>query len=356
MKKRRAVNILIKVVCVLFAAILIVASVLFFPLKGKSHTEIWSADDQFDISQISSVEKQEGEDFRILLLTDIQLWANPSVNKETYEDIKALINRTQPNMIVTMGDNVSGASTRFLLENMIKLLDSFEIPWAPIFGNHDNEIPMTTLNWQGDKFLESKYCLFQKGPSNLYGCGNYAVNITENGKPVQTLFMLDNGRYIKYSDEMTKEVYMGYEQIAWYEWNVNGIKESAGDIVESMVFTHFAQPQFRTAVETYGIQDEKTEYYTIPEEYGSGMCMYLPGVAPVDSGFFEKCKELGSTKNMFCGHDHENNASVTYDGITMTFGLKTGPSPTPWNDALVMGGTVVTLDANNDVHIENIEL
>ena len=108
---------------------------------------------------------------------------------------------------------------------------------------------MTTLNWQGDQLLKSEYCLFQKGPSNLYGCGNYAVNITEKGEPIYTLFLLDNGRYYEYEDGSKREIYMGYEQIAWYEWNVKGIEKAAGRLIPSMTFSHFALPEMRQAVE-----------------------------------------------------------------------------------------------------------
>ena len=106
----------------------------------------------------------------------------------------------------------------------------------------------------------------------------------------------------------------------------------------------------------YGVKGEDGSY-TIPEEYGFGYCSYLPGAAPVKSGFFDKCKELGSTKYLFCGHDHENNASITYEGITMTYGLKTGPSPVPWNFAKETGGTLITISgsgANQAVDIEHI--
>lgn len=123
-----------------------------------------------------------------------------------------------------------------------------------------------------------------------------------------------------------------------------------------MTFSHFAQPEFREAVEKYGVKDENGRY-VIPEEYGSGYCSYLPGAAPVNSGFVDKCKELGSTKYIFCGHVHENNASITYDGITYTYGLKTGPSPVPWNYAEETGGTLITITGkgeNQTVKIENI--
>lgn len=183
--------------------------------------------DPFDIADIQTVSKDR-EDFKILLFTDTQLWMNPKDNQACYEQMKKLVEKTKPDMLTTVGDNISGVTSRFLLKKLVQVMDSFELPWTVVFGNHDNEIPMTTLNWQGDQFLKSEYCLFQKGPSNLYGCGNYVINITENGSPVYTLFMLDNGRYTEYDDGSTREIYMGHEQIAWYEWNVKGIAAAAG--------------------------------------------------------------------------------------------------------------------------------
>ena len=343
-------------VCVFLVIALAIAGVLFFPLTGEKHTEIWSADQQFDISKIQTVEK-EREDFKILMFTDTQLWASLGKNKECYEQMDALVEKTQPDLITLPGDILSAMASRFSINNFIKHMESYKIPWAPVYGNHDNEIPSNTLNWQADKYMAAEYCLMQKGPSNLYGCGNYVIDITEDGNPVYTLFMLDNGRYLTYDDGSTKEIYMGYEQIAWYEWNVKGIENAAGRVVPSMTFSHFAQPEFKEALEKYAVYNEEDGSYTVPEAYGFGYCQYLPGCAPVKSGFFDKCKELGSTKYMFCGHDHENNASITYEGITMTYGLKTGPSPVPWNFAKETGGTLITItgeNANQSVNIEHI--
>lgn len=354
-KNKKVMKIIFSVFAVILVMVIIIATVMFFPLTGEKHTQIWSTGDPFDIAEIQTVSKDR-EDFKILLFTDTQLWMNPKDNQACYEQMKKLVEKINPDMLATVGDNISGVTSRFLLKDFIEVMDSFKLPWTVVFGNHDNEIPMTTLNWQGDQFLESEYCLFQKGPSNLYGCGNYVINITESDAPVYTLFMFDNGRYTKYNDGSTKEIYMGYEQIAWYEWNVKGIATATGRTVPSMTFSHFAQPEFREAVEEYAVKNEDGTY-TIPEEYGFGICDYLPGVAPVKSGFFDKCKELASTKYIFCGHDHENNASVTYEGITMTYGLKTGPSPAPWNFAEETGGTLITVSGqgkNQSVSIEHI--
>lgn len=343
------------IICVFLAALIAILGVLFFPLQGKKHIEIWSKSDKFDISKIQTLEKSRN-DFKILMFTDTQLWANLGKNKECYEQMDELVKKAKPDLIVLPGDNLSAMASRFSINNFIKHMDSYKIPWAPVFGNHDSEIPTNSKNWQGDKYEKSEYCLFKKGPSNLYGCGNYVLNITEGGKPVYSIYMLDNGQYLKYDNGETKEIYMGYEQIAWYEWNVLGINKAAGYTVPSMTFSHFAQPEFKEAVEKYGVKADD-DSYTIPEKYGSGYCQYLPGCAPVNSGFVEKCKKLGSTKYIFCGHDHENNASVTYDGITYTYGLKTGPSPVPWNFAKETGGTLITINGNSEnqkINIDNI--
>lgn len=344
-------------VCVLLTALIIVAGVLLFPLTGKKHVEIWSADQEFDIAKLQTVAKDR-EDFKILMFTDTQLWSDLGKNGECYDEMDALVEKTHPDLIVLPGDVLSAFASRFSINNFIKHMENYGIPWACTYGNHDNEIPSNTLNWQTDKYMAAEHCLMEKGPSNLYGCGNYVINIVEGENPVYSIFMLDNGRYIKYDDGdnvYTSEIYMGYGQIAWYEWNVKGIAAAAGRTVPSMTFSHFAQPEFKEAVEKYGVKGEDDIYY-IPEEYGSGYCQYLPGSSPVKSGFFDKCKELGSTKYIFCGHDHENTASITYDGITMTYGLKTGPSPVPWNYAKETGGTLITITgsgADQSVNIEN---
>lgn len=361
MTKAKKKKIAIGVISGFLALVLVIAFILCFPLFGKKHVQVWAASDEFDINSIQTVEKNPDEEFKILQLTDLQLWANLSDNKKALEEVDALIEKTSPDLIVLTGDNVSGITTNYLTRQVIKCFEEHKIPWATVFGNHDAE-GKATLNWQGDRYEEAEYCLFEKGPSNLYGVGNYVVNITENGKVIQSLFMMDNGRYYNYGGETgKKEIYMGYEQMAWYEWNVKGIAENEGKTVPSMVFTHFALPQTRTAIEELAeveeivVDGEKTQRYVVPEKYGFGICAYLPGAAPVDSGFFDLCKELGSTKYFFFGHDHENNASITYDGMTMTYGLKTGPSPAPWNGAEEYGGTLITIGNAADNYKVSIE-
>lgn len=359
-KKRKVLKgVLIAVICIV-VLVALAAILVFFPLKGEKHVEVWSADQEFDINKIQTVE-MEGDELKILVFADTQLWSEPGVNKKCYEEMDKLVEQTKPDMIVTVGDNLSAMEARFGIKKYVNKIESYGIPWAPVYGNHDNEMPCNTLNWQTDQYMKAPHCMMQKGPSNLYGCGNYVINIVKDGSPVYTMFMIDNGRYIDYGEGIgTKEIYMPYEQIAWYKWNVLGIKEAnGGEVVPSMTFSHFAQPEFRENIEKkFDLEKDENgnvTKITIPEGMGDGYIMYLPGCAPVKSGFVDTCNELGSTKYFFCGHDHENYGSVTDDnGNVYTYALKTGPSPTPWNNALYTGGTVITVDKNSNVDIDHV--
>ncbi len=324
------------------AAVLVLLTmvlIVFCPRRGADETYIWAVSDDYSSENAASLEKTAGEDFTILLFTDIQLWTLVSDNRRAFAIMDELVERTDPDLIVLPGDNVSGVSTDILTLQLVSKMESYGVPWAPVFGNHDAE-GNATLEWQGDRFEEADHCLFDRGPTDLYGVGNYFVNIFEDGTPIYSLCFMDNGRYIDYGDR-TAETYVDYAQIAWYKWNIEGLNAEFGTSVPSMSFSHFAFPEMREAVEKYGILSDDGRY-VIPEDMGEGSCAYLPGAAPVNSGFFETAKASGLT-HAFFGHDHENDARITVDGVTLSYGLKTGPSPRPWNSAKEYGGTVITI-------------
>lgn len=332
------------------AAVIIAAIVLvvFCPRTGSHVIDVWAPSESYSSADVAKVQKTEGEDFVILLFTDIQLWSFVWDNDETFEIMDELVERVDPDLIVLPGDNVSGLGTDILTLQLVDKMESYGVPWAPVFGNHDAE-GNATLEWQADKFEAAEHCLFERGPSNLYGVGNYFVNIFEGDEPVYSLCLMDNGRYTDYggSDE---EIWIDYAQIAWYRRNVGGLAAEYGREIPSMSFSHFAFPEMAQAVEEHAVEGEDGRLY-MPEEFGGGSCAYIPCCAPVNSGFFDAAKEMGLT-HAFFGHDHENDAYAVVDGVTLSYGLKTGPSPQFWNDAKSYGGTVIAI-ADDGVEVRN---
>lgn len=333
-------------ICAAVAAVVIAICVWVIiersSFRGSKSTEYWTLSTPYDGKKVVTLDKDPDRDFVVLNFTDVQFNDVLDIGRAdfTYKTMDELVKRVRPDLITVTGDVVWALPfTRRSVMRFILHMDKYRVPWAPVFGNHDAE-GNATLEWQGDRFEEAEHCLFDRGPTDLYGVGNYFVNIFEDGTPIYSLCFMDNGRYIDYGDR-TAETYVDYAQIAWYKWNIEGLNAEFGTSVPSMSFSHFAFPEMREAVEKYGILSDDGRY-VIPEDMGQGSCAYLPGAAPVNSGFFETAKASGLT-HAFFGHDHENDARITVDGVTLSYGLKTGPSPRPWNSAKEYGGTVITI-------------
>lgn len=70
------------------------------------------------------------------------------------------------------------------------LIDSYGIPWAPIFGNHDAEVFLSKYDY-ADMFREYENCLFDCGYSDIGGAGNYTVVFRDGEKTVGAAVMVD---------------------------------------------------------------------------------------------------------------------------------------------------------------------
>lgn len=276
-KNKKLITIISGVLGVILIGIIVTACVLFIPLGGKKYENIWTGPNQvYDIEKDSyTITKEVGKEFVIVQLTDMQLWNNNKDNEKAYDIAEQVIKITNPDLVVFTGDNVSGVSVPELLKSFIKRIEAFAVKynflWAPIFGNHDNEM-RATKNWSGDQYLKVSvdnggHCLFRKGPTNLgdnYGSllGNYIVNVKEGDKIVQSLYMLDNSTYASYEKSIVDSAIENegrsnaerpfpYAQIEWCKWQAKNINKIAGSIVPSIFFTHCAPYEMGDVIRKY---------------------------------------------------------------------------------------------------------
>ena len=174
-KGKKAVIIIAAIVVVLAVA----AGIILMPRHGKTVADTWSPYDTYGGQKwIRTIEKQPGKDFKILQITDTQLYMLPGDNKKALELTKELVTEEKPDLVVLTGDNVSALFTDWLIDDVIDCMESLGVPGAPVFGNHDGE-GKADLKWQGEQFMKAEHCLYQPGPSNLTGEGNYIINVTE---------------------------------------------------------------------------------------------------------------------------------------------------------------------------------
>lgn len=308
----------------------------------------WSSSEKFASDNYVTVEKDPNRDFVVLNLADVQLRDDELYTDEgdyTFELIDKMIKEQKPDLITLTGDNAWGLISYI---ELINTLDSYDIPWAPIMGNHDGQRTISEF-WCAYLFAEAENCLFEFGPQNM-GYGNYIINITENGKIIHTFYMVDT------HDSATFGSVEGYDhlwsnQIEWYKWAVNGTEKLAGEPVESTVFMHIPVFEYSTAWSLYGddaTHKIKPELADVAQGYNrEGVCC-----SPANNGFFRVCQNLGSTKNIICGHDHINNFQAYYEGIRLNYALKTGYG-SYWNSDL-NGATMITVDSLGDAQVKHL--
>ena len=316
----------------------------------------WTVKSEFTENDYITIEKDSDKDFIILNLADIQLSDGKLYTDEgdyTFELINHLVQDNDPDLITLSGDNAW--DTAAYLET-IAFIDSFGIPWAPVMGNHDGQGCPSEF-WAAYQFTQAENCLFRFGPADM-GYGNYIINITEEGKIIHTLFMMDTHGDDDFELEDGSIVngydHLWHDQKRWYKWAVNGISEIAGGVVESTVIMHIPVVEYVDAWEMVSMPEDGLEFGVLNPDYtdiASGSKNEFGGNSPVNNGFFDLCKELGSTKTMLVGHDHVNDYMIEYQGINLCYSLKTGFG-SYWREDMI-GGTTININSNGNTDVNH---
>jgi hypothetical protein len=155
------------------------------------------------------LEVKESRDIVVLQLSDPQIidamqkrsvdrltpkeeeyWATDKIEERCYGYIREVVFRVKPDFIFIAGDLVYGQfdDKGTSLRTFVNFMESFCIPWAPIWGNHDNE-SVKGVAWQCEQLEKAEYCLFKKG--DVTGNGNYTVGIVQGNELKRVFVMLD---------------------------------------------------------------------------------------------------------------------------------------------------------------------
>ena len=287
-------------------------------------------------------------DFKIMQLTDIHLGGgclSLKQDKMCVNALAAMISYEKPDLIVTTGDvafavpYIAGTFNNKNAHDIFgALMEKLGVYWTVVYGNHDTEAYDYYNREQVSNFYTSdKYtkCLFTKGPEDIYGTGNQVIKIKKtNGLINKALLLIDSNAYLKDDPLGIKWKYdnVHEDQIEWYSNTIDALSaqnvakltelglsdaENNFTTVQSLVFQHIPVKEYYTA---YSNEDPaNTEYlYGENEEDHNSKIVYCP---INEDNFFETMVEKGSTKAMYVGHDHLNNAGYRYKGIELSYGM-----------------------------------
>ena len=223
-------------------------------------------------------------------------------------------------------------------------MDSFEIPWAPVFGNHDNE-SARGVDWQCEQFEKSKNCIFKRG--SVTGNSNYTVGIAIDGKLLRVMYMIDsNGCKGATDPAVTREKGIFPDQIEWLSSTAEGIASLAGGAVPAFMAFHIPTNEFVEAEIAKGYRTAERSQYAIgvdaPAKDGDFGCSYeMHSNVTMEVDGFKELISATHTDAVLVGHCHAINTVIHYEGVTYAYGLKTGQYD--YHNPYQLGGTLITL-------------
>lgn len=260
-------------------------------------------------------------------------WATDRVEECCYRYIRETVQETKPDLILVTGDLVYGEfdDNGTALQGFIAFMESFRIPWCPIFGNHDNESKMGA-DWQSEQLENANYCLFQQ--RTLTGNGNYSVGIMQGGVLKRAFYMVDRNYHANQSSKTLanghtpKMIGFAEDQINWYTKSITALRNFSPNTKISFVY-HVQQAVFQKAFEKYGFDNVDTSQNPINIDRHPNKTVgdfgylghNLKNAWDHDHKIWEGMKALG-TDSVFVGHEHCNSASVVYDGVRFQYGQK----------------------------------
>ena len=311
-------------------------------------------------------------------------------NALCYDFITEIIEKTKENhngaldLILITGDVIYGSydNDGHMLADFVNFMETFDIPWAPIMGNHDVEGDIGA-DWICEQYENAPNCLFEQG--DLKGNGNYTIGIKQNDELKRVFFNMDTNGCTGASTNSTSNGHtvtknnndydgkdigtygLQQDQVKWFNETAESIKTFVPSVKISlhihipMKYFYVAYNEaYKTLLETDYVAKvvvggngnavfngvNTTGRVLYPErvvghkegDFGFLTTLYqdinftpdfwddaltndaIPG-ATGDHAIFKQIKAAG-TDSIFVGHWHSNSASIVYDGIRFQYGQK----------------------------------
>jgi hypothetical protein len=171
----------------------------------------------------------------------------------TLDFVLRMIESEKPDFVILSGDQVNGDTAPDAQTAIFKYSELFarhKIPYAGIFGNHDDE---GNLDRKESMLIMDglPYSLSTAGPEDIDGVGNYYIEILGRGSTAHsalTLYLLDTHSY-----SPSERQYKGYDwlkpsQISWFKNTSQSLKRKHKEYTHihmDLAFIHIPLPEYR---------------------------------------------------------------------------------------------------------------
>ena len=305
-------------------------------------------------------------DFKVVVFSDTQCStdnANNAALKETVNNLKTIVDREQPDLVLLAGDISYNMSSAQKLENYLNILMGYveekQIPWAHVYGNHDDECNdaggySAISKEEQQKVYESfDYCI-SKDVEGLFGVGNYVLPVLSyDGSSIAfNIWGLDSGAYTSnpinnmYQGSnyfLGKYEYIQKNQIDWYTETSALLEKYNGAKIPAMMYFHIPLQEFYTA------WNQKTTEAEFQFEW-EGEKNENISAATINCGLFAAILQTGDVKLVASGHDHINDFMVKYNGVKLCYTACVGTEV--YHNDHQLGGRVIEFSTEDPWNID----
>ncbi|GLD92495.1 hypothetical protein PINS_up001055 [Pythium insidiosum] len=230
--------------------------------------------------------------------------------------VQELLDVEQPDFVVFSGDNVQTFAAEFrerAMEAATEHVEARRIPYAMIFGNHDDENGFSR-DALVDIAMRGPHSYTQRGPLDVAGVGNYELNVVAprdgewgaRGSSVFRMYFLDSHAY-------PDKQHFPFVSCT-YDW----IKPSQIEYYRRLASRHLKQNNTVPAIMFFHIP--LVEYAANAVSRTSGEKYEGVASSDVSTNLFSTLVEMGDVKATFAGHDHVNEYCYEREGIQLCYG------------------------------------
>jgi 3',5'-cyclic AMP phosphodiesterase CpdA len=246
--------------------------------------------------------------FKIAQVTDAHFCDGSAEDRRTLSLIERVLDAERPDLVLITGDFVDGSRCADPIATWLAAVQPFEsrgVPWAAVFGNHDDEGSAT----REDLFAAQKtcaHCLTERGPQSLTGVGNFTLDIHGDGDLAARLYCFDSGGYAP--NGPGEYAWIAHDQVCWYRSLAEAERGPA------LAFFHIPLPEYETAWAEGDRLGSRDEEICCPR---------------INSGLFAAFHEEREVLGTFCGHDHLNDFEARLHGVRLCYGRASGYNTYP---------------------------
>lgn len=312
--------------------------------------------------------------FTILQVSDAQDMHIP--RKAMLKMLNKTYDKVKPDLVVLTGDNILGnhlddapignrknvktkeglvKRMRTALGHVLKPLEKRELPFAFIYGNHD-DMNIISKKEQAEIYGEYKYCVPYNTEDNGVECDTYRIPIyaSDSEKLKYNIWMLDSAG----SDENGRPTYSRVqpETIEWYENESRRIRLENNGPVMSLMFQHIPIGEIDRLYEECKADDKGAikisddKYVRLDSTKARGFAFEIEKNKEPDHGQLTALKKCGDVCGIVFGHDHMNSFVGEIDGVNI---IQTpGASFRSYGNMLSRGTRVFVIDENDTSKFE----